>query len=287
MGCISSKFIISRTISYHEDRNQRSMRKTSNSIPLLEDLIISTSFCNQLHSKSLSSNTTSKFSIEPESSEAIEKLEQEKFSGLEEKDELGSKDAVGNRSFHTVEEYDDMVNRIWLKESQIVQPSEFNNEDNDHDNGSIIKMDLQLSQDQDSSIEKTQPLWLTKNEEVFQSHKARMLEKGNKRKAVANKLESLRIPSDVESAAIGSLKEWLPADGIYSPGSYVTPKFGSYSSTKIRNENESGEESIFSPELVSTFEQCMQKLEAEEENILKQILETVEEEEIEEEIMQT
>ena len=46
----------------------------------------------------------------------------------------------------------------------------------------------------------------------------------------------------------------------------------------IRNANESCEDSIFSPELVSAFEQCMQKLEAEEENILKQILENVEEE---------
>ncbi|XP_058723670.1 uncharacterized protein LOC131595352 [Vicia villosa] len=299
MGCLSSKLIIARSISYHEERNQR-----SNSIPLLEDLIISTSgnsdrylslLCtankvsNKLHSKSLSSNTTSKFSIEDESSEVIDKLEQENLSGFEEKDDLGSKDVVGNRSFHTVEEYDDMVNRIWLKESQIVQPIEFHNEEDD-DDASIIKMEIQ---DQDSCIEKMQPLWLNKNEEVFQSHKTRMLEKGNKRKAIANRLESLRIPSDVEapaigeSPAIGSLKEWLPADGIYSPGSYVTPKFGSYPSTNIRNENESNEDSIFSPELVSAFEQCMQKLEAEEENILKQILETVEEEEIDEGIMQT
>ncbi|KAL5097589.1 hypothetical protein RYX36_001916 [Vicia faba] len=293
MGCLSSKLIIARSISYHEERNQR-----SNSIPLLEDLISSTSgngdhylslLCtankvsNNLHSKSLSFNTSSKISIEPESSEVIEKLEQENLFGFEEKDDLGSKDALGNRSFHTVEEYDDVVNRIWLKESQIVRPSEFNNEE-DYDDGSIIKMDIQ---DEDSSIEKMQPLRLTKNEEVFQSHKTRMLEKGNKRKAIANRLESLRIPSNIESPANASLKEWLPADGIYSPGSYVTPKFGSYSSTNIRNESESNEDSIFSPELVSAFEQCMQKLEAEEENILKQILETVEEEEIDEGIMQT
>lgn len=148
MGCISSKLIIARSISYHEERNQRSMRKTSNTIPLLEDLLISASFCNKLHSKSLSSNTNSKFPIEPECYEVIEKLEQENLSGFEEKDDLGSKDALGNRSFHTVEEYDDMVNRIWLKESQIVQPSEFNNEneDDDDDGGSIIKMDILVSE---------------------------------------------------------------------------------------------------------------------------------------------
>lgn len=151
MGCLSSKLIIARSISYHEERNRR-----SNSIPLLEDLIISTSgnsdhylslLCtankvsNKLHSKSLSSSTSSKISTEHETSEVVEKLEQENLSGFEEKHVLGSKDTVGNRSFHTVEEYDDMVNRIWLKESQIVQPIEFNNEDDD---GSIIKMDIQV-----------------------------------------------------------------------------------------------------------------------------------------------
>jgi hypothetical protein len=123
-----------------------------------------------------------------------------------------------------------------------------------------------------------QPLCLNKNEEVIPSHKEKILEKGNKRKDIAKRLESLRIPSNVESPAIASLRKWLPADGIYSPGSYVTPKFGSYSSTNIRNEDESSDDSIFSPELVSAFEQCMEKLEAEEETILKQILENVEEE---------
>lgn len=323
MGCISSKLIIARSISYHEERNQRSMRK-ANGIPLLEDLIISTSdqylalVCtankksNKQHSKSLSSNTTSKLAIEPESSEVIdEKLEpsttlagiqggkefendhknrskswhfpehivdslsQENLSAIEDKDELRSKSDLGNRSFHTVEEYDDIVNRIWLNKSQIDQQSEFNNED--EDDVSVIKMDLQ-DQDKDSSIKKMQPVGLNKNEERVPSHKTRMLEKGNKRKAIANRLESLRVPSNVESPSIDSLREWLPADGIYSPGSYVTPKFGSYSSMNIRNANKSCEDSIFSPELVSAFEQCMQKLEAEEENILKQILENVEEE---------
>ncbi|XP_057431389.1 uncharacterized protein LOC130724372 [Lotus japonicus] len=126
-----------------------------------------------------------------------------------------------------------------------------------------------------------------KNEEVIASHKTRVLaaqgvrstiEKGNKRKALAKRLESLKIPSTIESPAIASLREWLPADGIYSSGSYVTPKFGSYSLMNTRIANESSQESIFSPELVSAFEQCMQNLDAEEEKILKQILENVEEE---------
>lgn len=145
MGCISSKLIIARSISFHEERNQRSKR-IANSIPLLEDLIKAS---NKLHSRSLSSNTTSKLAVEPEIPEHIVySLTQENLPGFEDKDELRYKGDIGNRSFHTVEEYDDMVNRIWLTKSQIVQQSEFNNEDGDDDvgRGSEIKIDLQVSE---------------------------------------------------------------------------------------------------------------------------------------------
>ncbi|TKY72308.1 hypothetical protein E2542_SST01047 [Spatholobus suberectus] len=373
MGCISSK-VIARSISLHEERKERSQRKT-NGIPLLEDLIISTggsdqylalvcaanTVSNKLHSGSLSSNTSSKLAIQPATSETFEKLKpsarlgegegkqiesdkknrskswhqfpqhivhslaQENSSGFEDKHDSSSKGAARSRSFHTVEEYDDVVNKIWLTKSLPDQQSEFN----DEDAGSGTNMDLQVSEfksntthhteDKASAIKKMQPTCLNKkysleertivketnnlstasesstvaptpspkshisspgnkNEEVIPSHKTSTSEKGNKRKAVAKRLESLRIPSSVEYPAIASLREWLPASGIYSPGSYVTPKFGSYSIMDIRNANESSEDSIFSPELVSAFEQCMQKLEAEEENILKQIVENVEEE---------
>lgn len=337
MGCISSKLIIARSISFHEERKQKPQR-TVNGIPLLEDLFTSTSgsdqylalvraantVSNKLHSKSITSNTSSKLATEPDSSQVIEKLEPSgkqgnqfesdhnnrskswhNLTGFEDRHDLSSEGDVGNRSFHTVEEYDDMVNRNWLTKSQLVQQSEFNNEELD---GSVIKMGLQVSEfgsdtthhieDKDSAIKKMQPSCLNKNpaledreivkDEVVPSHKTRMLEsaakgvsnieKGNKRKAIAKRLESLKVPPNIESPAIASLKEWIPADGIYSPGSYVTPKFGSYSLLNTRNANESSEDSIFSPELVSSFEQCMQKLEAEEENILKQIIEIVEEE---------
>lgn len=377
MGCISSKFI-ARSISFHEDRKKIS-QKTTNGIPLLEDLIISTggsdqylalvcaanTVSNKLHSASLSSNTSSKLAIEPNSSETFDKLKpserlsegegkhiesdkknrskswhqfpqhvvnslaQENSSGFEDKHDSSSKGAARSRSFHTLEEYDDMVNKIWLTECHKDQQS------NDEENaGSGTNMDLQVcelksntthhTEDKDCTIKKMQPPCLNKkysleernivketnnlsttpgssstvaptptpkgnisssgikNEEVIPSHKTSTIEKENKRKAVAKRLESLRIPSSVEYPAIASLREWLPPGGIYSPGSYVTPKFGSYSIMDIRNANESNEDSIFSPELVSAFEQCMQKLEAEEANILKQIVENVEEEESEE-----
>ena len=369
MGCISSK-VISRSISFHEERKQGS-RRTANGIPLLEDLINGSdqylALVNKLHSRSLSSNRSPKLAIQPVTSETVDKLEisarlgqeggkqnesdknrrskswhcfpehivsslaQENLSSFEDKHNLSSKASVGSRSFHTVEEYDDMVNKIWLSKSSKVQQSEFNDEEDD---GSGTIMDLQESElsnvthhteDKDSAAKKTQPpcshnqcslevsktvkeissilntapesIIVTpspnshtsssgiKNEEVSPSQKTNVLEnavqgvstteKGNKRKAIAKRLESLRIPSNVELPAIASLREWLPERAIYSPGTYITPKFGSYSLMDLRNENASSEDSVFSRELVSAFEQCMHKLEADEETILKQIIENV------------
>ncbi|CAJ1962799.1 unnamed protein product [Sphenostylis stenocarpa] len=351
MGCFSSK-VIARSISFHEDRKKRSQRKT-NGIPLLEDLIISSggsdrylalvcaanTVSNKLHSGSLGSNTSSKLAIEPVSARLdqgegkqterdkknkskswhqfpehiVNSLAQENSSGFEEKHDPSYKGAARSRSFHTVEEYDDMVNKIWLSECHTDQKSEFNDEEDTSSGNNtthhtedmdcvnkrmqapslnkkhslnekkIVKENNNLSTASKSStvaptLRSHIPIPGIKNEEVIPSHKTSITEKGNKRKAVAKRLESLRIPSNVEYPAIASLREWLPAGGIYSPGSYVTPKFGSYSTMDIRNENESSDDSIFSPELVSAFEQCMQNLEAEEENILKQIVENVEEE---------
>lgn len=338
---------MARSISFHEERKKRSQR-TANNIPFLEDLIISTSgsdkylalVCgantesNKLHSEDIEKlipsdkidqeegkenqfesdhkNRSKSWHCFPEDN--VYSLAQENLSGIEDKHDLGSKGGLGSRSFHTVEEYDDMVNRIWLTKSQIVQQSEFNTEEEDC---SVTNMDLQVSEltsntthgtvDKDSAINEMKPPCLNKkyslleekeivkeiniikNEKVVSSHKRIMLEsdsegvctikKGSKRKAIAKKLESLKIPYNIECPAIASVKEWFPTDGIYSPGSYVTPKFGSYSSLmNIGNEKESSEDSVFSPELVSAFEQCMKNFEAEEENILKQILEDVEEE---------
>jgi hypothetical protein len=210
---------------------------------------------------------------------------------IEDKHDLSSKGDVGSRSFHSVEEYDAMINKI---SSCRDHRSEF------HDikyNGSRINMELKVSEilpdkthltEDKNSAEKMQLPCLNKNcsleereivKEINIHNEASEIctsEKENKRKAIGKRLESLRIPSNIENPAIASLREWLPARGIYSPGSYVTPKFGSYSS--MNNANESSEDSVFSPELVSAFEQCMQNLEAEEKNILKQITEDGDEE---------
>ncbi|MED6160054.1 hypothetical protein PIB30_047854 [Stylosanthes scabra] len=247
----------------------------------------------------------------------VSSIAQGNLSDSEDKHNLSSKNVAGSRSFHTLEEYDNLVNKIWLSDSPRVQQNEFIDEEASsitvEDNDSAAKKTLPpCSHNENSSedsklveeisiksitLESTTPPnpnsnttnqrveneVVNPNEETYVPEIAAQgvstTEKVSKRKAIAKRLESLRIPSNVELPAIASLREWLPGSGIYSSASYVTPKFGSFSSQiDTRNENESSEDSVFSPELVSAFEKSMQKLEVEEETILKQILENVEEE---------
>ncbi|BAT87618.1 hypothetical protein LR48_Vigan09g188600 [Vigna angularis] len=289
---------------------------------------------NKLHSGNLSSNTSSKLAIEPAISETIKNLKpvserlvqgegkkidrekknrskswhqfpehivqslaQENSSGFDDKHDSSSKGAARSKSFHTVEEYDDIVEKIWSSKCHTNQQSEFNDEEDSgsgsntthHTDYAVKRMQVpslikKHSLKERKIVKESKNLITAASESSTEApspspnNKSSIIEKGNKRKAVAKRLESLRIPSSVEYPAIASLREWLPKGGIYSPGSYVTPKFGSYSIMDISNANESSEDSIFSPELVSAFEHCMKKLEAEEENILKQIVEHVDEE---------
>ena len=111
----------------------------------------------------------------------------------------------------------------------------------------------------------------------IRAQEGNIIEKGFKRKAIAEGLESLRIPPTIEFPTISSLREWIHAGGqVYSPGSYVTPKFGSYSLPIPVNIDECSKDYIFNPELVAALEQCMHQLEEEEESILKQIVENLE-----------
>lgn len=115
---------------------------------------------------------------------------------------------------------------------------------------------------------------------VEDSSQGHVLKKGFKRKSIAKRLESIEIPQIVEFPAVTDLKEWLLVGGqVYSADAYVTPKFGSYSfPINSSTSNECNEEDIFNPELVAACEESMEQLEAEAENILKQIVEKLEEE---------
>ncbi|XP_057765204.1 uncharacterized protein LOC130985970 [Salvia miltiorrhiza] len=76
------------------------------------------------------------------------------------------------------------------------------------------------------------------------------VEMGSKRKAVARGLKTLEL----EFPANATL--------IYSPGTYVTPKFGGYNAPVPQN-------AVFSPDLIAAFEDCMQHLQLEEDTILE------------------
>ncbi|KAJ4799507.1 Caffeoyl-CoA O-methyltransferase 2 [Rhynchospora pubera] len=103
---------------------------------------------------------------------------------------------------------------------------------------------------------------------------------GAKRKARARALAELELPA-FEFAKSGSLKEWLLKGGqIFSPGSYITPKFG----VSVQNEGivngskreELREGSVFDPELLAQFEEAIEEMKKEEESVLKGILERLE-----------
>ena len=55
----------------------------------------------------------------------VDSLSQENLSGFEDKDELRSKSDLGNRSFHAVEKYDDIVNTSWLKSHKLINKVSF------------------------------------------------------------------------------------------------------------------------------------------------------------------
>ncbi|KAJ4980870.1 hypothetical protein NE237_031707 [Protea cynaroides] len=89
-------------------------------------------------------------------------------------------------------------------------------------------------------------------------------ERGLRRKAMASGLTTLRIPTDdIDFPATTSLKQWLD----------VTPKFGTFPLPIPVNENQCNEDSVFDQEIVKAFEEAMQQLQAEEECILRQIIE--------------
>ncbi|XP_030546442.1 uncharacterized protein LOC115752413 [Rhodamnia argentea] len=216
-----------------------------------------------------------------------------------------------SRSFHTVEEYDALLARIlstsvshddYVAENQEKTPHTESSMHSDQNKYNIktedrapqnddVLVDKNIANDEPvidysitvlvsgsetkevipSSLESRTSDKLIAKDDVAQEERC-MIERGFKRKVIARGLESLAIPSTVELPAVASLREWLPARGqVYSPGTYTTPKFGTYSLPESENLSEATEDNIFTKELVLAIEEHMQELEAEEETILKQI----------------
>ncbi|KAL9669902.1 hypothetical protein QQ045_007452 [Rhodiola kirilowii] len=163
------------------------------------------------------------------------------------------------RSFHTLEEFDELLEKIKLFEARI--------EEANADDG----FESKLEEAQPTTRDSLDTFPLSEDDEMSSSE-ARLSQDnipgtGWRRKAIGRGLQSLKLPisARAELSTVGSLKEWIHAgDDIYSPGSYETPKFGNY-------EMEDKNFAMFSPELVAVFEECMQQMESEELAIVKRM----------------
>ncbi|KAI4975161.1 hypothetical protein ZWY2020_048768 [Hordeum vulgare] len=99
---------------------------------------------------------------------------------------------------------------------------------------------------------------------------------GAKRRARARQLGELSATPGFDFSKSGSLRDWLLGGGqMFSPGSYVTPKFGSVTAAPSESA-EHGERAVFDPELVAQLEEAMEELSVDEERVLREVLEVLE-----------
>ncbi|XP_073311852.1 uncharacterized protein [Primulina huaijiensis] len=186
----------------------------------------------------------------------------------ENKLEWRDKNLRGSISFHTVEEYDALLERIHKFNTGNSQFFE-----------DVHSSNQFKSLDEDQNVTNVQAEEFLKNETGFEEFNdlnkgsfytvkgENTPEPGWKRKAAAKGLKSLDF-SVIEFPAITRLRQWKQAEGqVYSPGTYVTPKFGSYNDMKTKKTREE-EDAVFSPELLAAFEDCVQQLQIEEDSIL-------------------
>ncbi|CAA3021054.1 Hypothetical predicted protein [Olea europaea subsp. europaea] len=195
------------------------------------------------------------------------------------------KNTRGSRSFHTVEEYDSLLKRAYISSTsgresfrenesslnenvQISKPmDEYCDDGNIHGNAEDFPKNKFDSIEGPSEHKSSSSNSTEKSDKNYVQEGA-VCETGWKRKAVGQGLKSLHM-SPVEFPAIARLGQWLHVEGqVYSPGTYVTPKFGCYNKVNPVRREEDGNRSVFSPEVVAAFEECLQQLEAEEESIL-------------------
>lgn len=280
MGCISSK-ILTKSGSFKEKGSLSHSFQRSN---MIEDIILSTSKSNGdqfltllCASNSTATNTKAK---EPEQSPAaaakIETINvSELLAGLDEENntmeqserENGDKSPAARcvvsdggaaadgraRSFRTVEDFDALVARQGGGEPRT------------------------------AAAATAEPAESGGGGPSGQGAKAAG---GERRRARARQLGELKVPATgaFDFSKSGSLRDWLRHGGqIFSPGSYVTPKFGT---AAVTGEQEGGqtpseqeeEHDLFDPELVAQFERAMEQLSEDEGRVLEEILVAMESE---------
>jgi hypothetical protein len=105
---------------------------------------------------------------------------------------------------------------------------------------------------------------------------AARVSEGAKRSGRARHLGELQVPAAAafDFSKSGSLRDWLRQGGqTFSPGSYVTPRFGTPAAAERGGgEQQQQEALLFDPELVAQLERAMEQLSEDRGRVLDQIL---------------
>jgi hypothetical protein len=108
---------------------------------------------------------------------------------------------------------------------------------------------------------------------------AARVSEGAKRRGRARHLGELQVPAAAAAfdfSKSGSLRDWLRQGGqTFSPGSYVTPRFGTPAAADRgggEQQQQQQEALLFDPELVAQLERAMEQLSEDRGRVLDQIL---------------
>lgn len=286
MGCISSK-VLTRSGSLREKANQGFQRSS-----LVEEITLSNSKSNgdqflALLRTSSSAARTSKVDAAEQTpapapakietinvSELLAGLEEENTAeGAEERDDdrksdggktssprCASDGAAGRAvSFRTLEEFDALVSRCGSPEK--AEPA------------------TAPAPESDASVEPPPQSSSTEQDAMATTTSAPELGEapgGAKRRARARQLGELSAAPGFDFSKSGSLRGWLLGGGqMFSPGSYVTPKFGNVEAASSESAQH-GQRAVFDPELVAQLEEAMEELSVDEERVLREVLEVIE-----------
>nr|CAJ75631.1 hypothetical protein [Brachypodium sylvaticum] len=301
MGCISSK-ILTRSGSLQEKASSYHGFQRSSS-QLIEDIILSSSnskpktngdqptFLALLRTTS-SSSAARKSRVDaaaeqspasaatPAAAAKIETIDvSELLAGLEE-EEQGREDrgeaspgcvpddgaAAGRaRSFRTVEEFDALVMTTRCSGSP-EQPAPG------------PERDASVAPPESGSREQEDPATAAAAAAPARRARARQLRELSAQPEAAG--------ADFDFGKSGSLRDWLRGGGqIFSPGSYLTPKFGNENNGGCRPRHEEhggrprheehGATAVFDPELVAQLELAMEELSVDEERVMREVLESL------------
>ncbi|RLN04315.1 hypothetical protein C2845_PM13G21300 [Panicum miliaceum] len=292
MGCVSSK-VLAKSGSFQEKGSLGHSFQRSN---VIEEIILSSSKSNgdQFLALLRASNSTARKAKEPEQSPAAVESEpaakietinvSELLAGLEEENavEQGDREdgdrpparcvtdgaAAGRaRSFRTVEDFDALVAQGGSSERAAERERE-------EPRTAAAAATGEAPESGGGGSRRDDPAGPGGEDEAAA---------GARRRARARQLGELKVPAAFDFSKSGSLRDWLRQSGqTFSPGSYVTPKFGAPAEHggggKPGDEPplQQQEHALFDPELVAQFERAMEQLSEDEGRVLDEILEALE-----------